>query len=133
MHVSQFCALQFLGFEKICDPRLGRIAGGIAEATSEDATLSLFALLGTLPFAELTSGLAVVIVVLFFVTSSESGSLVVDMITSGGNIDPPIPQRIFWAVTEGLVAAVLLLTGGLLALQTAASGRSRDVNRQMNR
>lgn len=95
-------------------------AGGIAEATSEDATLSLFALLATLPLAELTSGLAVVIVVLFFVTSSDSGSLVVDMITSGGNIHPPVAQRIFWAVTEGLVAAVLLLTGGLLALQTAA-------------
>lgn len=94
--------------------------GGIAAATQQDATLSLFALLETLPLSTITSLLAVLIVVLFFVTSSDSGSLVVDMITSGGQADPPVPQRIFWAVTEGLIAAVLLLTGGLLALQTAA-------------
>jgi choline/glycine/proline betaine transport protein len=58
--------------------------------------------------------------VAFFVTSSDSGSLVIDMLASGGNPDPPRAQRVFWAVLEGAVAAVLLLAGGLAALQTAA-------------
>jgi len=60
------------------------------------------------------------VVITFFVTSSDSGSFVVDMLTSGGHPDPPTWQRVFWAVTEGGVAAVLLLTGGLQALQSAA-------------
>ena len=64
--------------------------------------------------------LTTVLVVTFFVTSSDSGSLVIDIITSGGNQNPPVWQRIFWAVTEGVVAAVLLVAGGLTALQTAA-------------
>jgi len=60
------------------------------------------------------------VVATFFVTSSDSGSFVVDVLTSGGHPDPPIWQRVFWAVTEGAIAAVLLLTGGLSALQSAA-------------
>lgn len=56
----------------------------------------------------------------FFVTSSDSGSLVIDNITSGGKPDSPIPQRVFWATAEGAVAAVLLIGGGLGALQTAS-------------
>ncbi len=55
----------------------------------------------------------------FFVTSSDSGSMVIDIITAGGNPDPPIPQRLFWAILEGVVAAALLLSGGLVALQSA--------------
>jgi len=62
----------------------------------------------------------VVLVTSFFVTSSDSGSLVVDSLTAGGKLDAPVPQRIFWALTEGAVAAVLLIGGGLGALQTAA-------------
>jgi len=76
-----------------------------------------------LPIAWLTSLVAIFLVVIFFVTSSDSGSLVVDHLTSGGKLDPPIPQRVFWAVLEGVVAAVLLIGGGeqgLTALQTAA-------------
>ena len=53
-------------------------------------------------------------------TSSDSGSFVVDMLTSGGHPDPPVWQRVFWAVSEGVVAAILLLAGGLAALQSAA-------------
>ena len=64
--------------------------------------------------------LAIVLVVIFFVTSSDSGSLVIDTITAGGKVDAPVSQRIFWAVMEGLVAATLLIGGGLVALQTAA-------------
>ena len=57
---------------------------------------------------------------IFFVTSSDSGSLVIDSITSGGKLDAPIGQRIFWALTEGFVAIALLLGGGLAAMQTAS-------------
>lgn len=92
----------------------------IGESARENVALSLFVFLEHLPLAGITSGLAVLIVLLFFITSSDSGSLVVDMITSGGNPNPPVWQRIFWAVMEGLVAAALLITGGLAALQTAS-------------
>ena len=80
----------------------------------------LFALLQGMPFSVITSIIAVVVIIAFFVTSSDSGSLVIDMLASGGNPDPPRVQRIFWALLEGAVAAVLLLAGGLGALQTAA-------------
>ena len=60
-------------------------------------------------------------VVIFFVTSSDSGSLVIDMITAGGHIEPPVPQRIYWSWMEGAVAAALLFGGGLVALQTAVT------------
>ena len=56
----------------------------------------------------------------WFVTSSDSGSLVIDMLTSGGELDPPRVQRVFWAVAEGFVAVALLVSGGLGALQTAS-------------
>jgi choline/glycine/proline betaine transport protein len=64
--------------------------------------------------------LTIVMIVVFFVTSSDSGSLVIDMITAGGHADPPTSQRIYWSLVEGAVAAVLLVGGGLAALQTAA-------------
>ena len=72
------------------------------------------------PFSVLTSFLGIVLVTSFFVTSSDSGSLVIDSITAGGKLDAPVGQRIFWAFTEGAVAATLLLGGGLKALQTAS-------------
>src|SRR5690606_17134344 len=72
------------------------------------------------PLATLTGIVCTLCIVLFFVTSSDSASLVVDMIASGGKQDPPVGQRIFWALLEGVVAAVLLIAGGLTALQTAA-------------
>ena len=65
----------------------------------------------------MTSTLAIVLVVVFFVTSSDSGSLVIDTITAGGKVDAPVPQRVFWCIFEGAVAIVLLLGGGLGALQ----------------
>ena len=77
-------------------------------------------MLQQLPLTGITSFVGIVLVVVFFVTSSDSGSLVVDNLTSGGKLDSPVPQRVFWAVTEGVVAAVLLLGGGLQALQTAS-------------
>ena len=93
--------------------------GGFAELVTENVPLSLFLLLERLPFNTVTSLLGVLVVVSFFVTSSDSGSMVIDIITAGGNPDPPIPQRLFWAILEGIVAAALLLGGGLAALQSA--------------
>ena len=79
--------------------------------------LSLFGMLADLPFAAVTSTLGIILVVVFFVTSSDSGSLVIDTITAGGKVDAPVPQRVFWCIFEGAVAIVLLLGGGLGALQ----------------
>ncbi|MEX0593400.1 MAG: BCCT family transporter [Balneolaceae bacterium] len=92
----------------------------IASAVEADQTTSLFVLLDQFPLAMITSFLAIVLVLSFFVTSSDSGSLVIDSLTSGGKLDSPVGQRVFWATTEGLVAAVLLLGGGLGALQAGA-------------
>ncbi len=82
--------------------------------------LSLFGMLSELPLAALTSWVAIILVIAFFVTSSDSGSLVIDTITAGGKIDAPVSQRIFWVTFEGLVAATLLIGGGLVALQAMA-------------
>ena len=79
--------------------------------------LSLFAMLESLPLASITSTLAIVLVIVFFVTSSDSGSLVIDTITAGGKVDAPVPQRVFWCTFEGLVAIALLIGGGLGSLQ----------------
>lgn len=93
--------------------------GGVAQKANDNVSTALFVLLGKFPFSTITSSLGVLLVASFFVTSSDSGSLVVDSLTSGGKIDAPVGQRIFWANTEGAVAAVLLYGGGLAALQTA--------------
>ena len=79
--------------------------------------LSLFAMLEGLPFAAITSTIGIILVIVFFVTSSDSGSLVIDTITAGGKVDAPMPQRVFWCTFEGLVAIALLIGGGLGALQ----------------
>jgi len=83
-------------------------------------TLGMFVMLDQYPLGAITASLATLLVLTFFVTSSDSGSLVIDHLTSGGKHDVPKTQRIFWALTEGGVAAVLLWGGGLGALQTAA-------------
>ena len=82
--------------------------------------LALFRMLEVLPLADLTSFIAIVLVILFFVTSSDSGSLVIDSITAGGKLNAPVVQRVFWCSFEGIVAITLLISGGLVALQTAA-------------
>jgi choline/glycine/proline betaine transport protein len=95
-------------------------AGGLVGELALGAEHALFALLGKFPFAFWTSVLATVVIVTFFVTSSDSGSLVIDIIAAGGEPNPPVGQRVFWATMEGVVAAVLLVGGGLAALQTAS-------------
>ena len=94
---------------------------GVAETvTNWQPELALFKMLEQLPMANVLSFVGIVLVVIFFVTSSDSGSLVIDTITAGGKMEPPVGQRIFWAVFEGLVAITLMLGGGLASLQAAA-------------
>eukprot|EP00752_Nemacystus_decipiens_P000139 g139.t1 len=97
---------------------VGALAGGLGAVE-----LAMFQMLENLPLTALTSGIGVILVLVFFITSSDSGSLVIDAITAGGKVDAPVVQRIFWVVIEGVVAAVLLFGGGadaLTALQAAA-------------
>lgn len=94
--------------------------GQVAQAASEDSSIALFVMLQQFPIDYVTSFIGIILVTSFFVTSSDSGSLVIDSITSGGKLDAPVGQRIFWALSEGGVAATLLIGGGLAALQTAA-------------
>ncbi|MBE1276776.1 BCCT family transporter [Enterovibrio baiacu] len=93
---------------------------GYTAVTEAALPLQLFAMLDALPFAQITSFIGIVLVVVFFVTSSDSGSLVIDTISAGGKVDAPVPQRVFWCTFEGLVAIVLLMGGGLVALQAMA-------------
>ncbi|EWH00802.1 BCCT family transporter [Halomonas sp. BC04] len=87
--------------------------------TFEGEADALFVMLAGLPLTEITSFIAITLVIVFFITSSDSGSLVIDSITAGGKVDAPKPQRLFWAVIEGAIAIALLLGGGLAALQAA--------------
>ncbi len=91
----------------------------VAGAVNENIATALFDMLEAFPFTQAVSFVAVILIISWFVTSSDSGSLVVDHLTSGGKLESPVPQRIFWAIMEGLVAAVLLVGGGLVALQSA--------------
>jgi BCCT family betaine/carnitine transporter len=82
--------------------------------------LALFRMLDQLPLYDIIAPVSLVLIIVFFVTSSDSGSLVIDTITAGGKMDAPVAQRVFWCTFEGLVAIALLLGGGLNALQGAA-------------
>lgn len=81
---------------------------------------ALFGFLSELPLYSIVAPISLVLIVIFFVTSSDSGSLVIDTITAGGKMNAPVAQRVFWCTLEGLVAIALLLGGGLSALQGAA-------------
>ncbi len=96
---------------------IGALSGGI-----DNESLVLFQMLQNLPFAEIVSFFAICLLLVFFVTSSDSGSLVIDSITAGGKLHAPVPQRIFWATMEGLVAIVLLVGGGSAALSSLQAG-----------
>jgi len=92
----------------------------LGAAVEANVATALFVMLEQLPWTAITATIATILVVTYFVTSSDSGSLVIDMLAAGGHTDPPKVQRVFWAVTEGAVAGVLLVLGGLTALQTAS-------------
>ena len=91
---------------------------GYTAVVEADLEVKLFAMFDRLPLAQITSLVGIVLVAIFFITSSDSGSLVIDTITAGGKTDGPIPQRVFWCTFEGLIAIALLLGGGLKALQS---------------
>ena len=93
---------------------------GLIEAVKADTGSAIFKLMESFPFTAAMNALIVVMIVLWFVTSSDSASFVIDMLTSGGDTNPPKIQRLFWAGTEGVIAAVLLAAGGLQALQAAS-------------
>lgn len=96
--------------------------GKLSAKVAKDPAIALFGLLDRLPLSAVATVVATLLVALYFVTSSDSAGLVIDLLTSGGQTDTPRIQRVFWSVIEGAIAAVLLLagSGGLLALQTAS-------------
>jgi len=96
-----------------------KINSVISEAVNQNIAIAIYQLLDQYPFSFFSSILTVLLVASFFITSSDSGSMVVDTLTSGGRHNAPTGQKVFWASMEGLVAAILLVGGGLTALQTA--------------
>lgn len=87
---------------------------GVAESVPE---LALFKMLEQLPFTGIASTISVFLIAIFFVTSADSGSLVMDIITAGGKLNAPVQQRVFWCLLSGLVAIALMLGGGMSSLQ----------------
>lgn len=112
----------FLWFSIFGDTALNEIMNEgyvtLIGAVQEDHAIALFKLYEVLPFTSIASFVTVILIITFFVTSSDSGSLVIDSLASGGASVTPAWQRVFWASAEGVVAAALLLAGGLSALQT---------------
>ena len=96
--------------------------GGLAAGLGANESMALFHMLDELPLAILSSAVGVFLVLIFFVTSSDSGSLVIDSITSGGKTDSPDAQRIYWVILQGLIAGTLLYAGGDAALEALQSG-----------
>lgn len=92
----------------------------ITTAVSQDVSTALFVFLEQFPLPLVLSVIGIILIIGFFVTSADSGSLVIVSLTSGGKIDSPVGLRIFWAMAVGVIAAVLLIGGGLQALQTAS-------------
>ena len=117
------CLLCFLWFAVFGGTAMNLQTTGeldVATAVNENVATALFVMLEALPLTFFVSLVGILLLISFFVTSSDSGSLVVDHLTSGGKLDSPKPQRVFWALMEGLVAIVLLVGGGLSSLQTAS-------------
>ena len=94
--------------------------GVIDAVTVWTPELALFKMFERLPLTGLLSVVGIILAIIFFVTSSDSGSLVIDTMAAGGKIDSPVMQRAFWCVLEGLVAIAILLGGGLNSLQATA-------------
>ena len=104
---------------------IDQIVNNIGTLGSEgltDVSLAMFQMFDALPFGTLLSIIAVILVLVFFITSSDSGSLVIDSITAGGKVDTPVPQRVFWAFLEGAIAVALLWVGGTEAVQALQAG-----------
>ena len=93
---------------------------GCSRAKVAATKIRLFVMLSKLPMPQITLGIGIILVIVFFVTSLDLGSLVIDTITAAGKTYGPLPQRVFWCVILGLIAIALFLGGGLAALQTMA-------------
>lgn len=93
---------------------------GFEDVAAAVLPLQLFVMLSELPLTQITSFIGIILVVVFFITSSDSGSLVIDTIAAGGKVNAPTAQRVFWCTFEGIVAIALILGGGLVALQAMA-------------
>ena len=96
--------------------------GVLGEKGLTDVPLAMFQMFEALPMSQVLSFIAIVLVLVFFITSSDSGSLVIDSITAGGKVDAPVPQRIFWATIEGAIAAALVWIGGTQAIEALQAG-----------
>ncbi|TQS70488.1 BCCT family transporter [Rhodobacteraceae bacterium] len=113
-------AMEFDGIGLAAREAMGDSAGQISAAVADSVPLAMFAFFENLPLTGLIQGIAVVVVAIFFATSSDSASLVVDMLCTGTAEPGPVHQRVFWGVAEGLVAVMLILLAGdqgLTALQ----------------
>jgi choline/glycine/proline betaine transport protein len=117
-------AVTFVWFGVLGGAALALDAAGapIAESVTADQATAVYAMLAVLPWPTISSFLAAIVVIIFFVSSSDSASYVVDMLTSGGNPDPPLWQRVFWATAEGATAGVLLYAGGEQVLKALQAG-----------
>lgn len=102
----------------LLDPALA--SPGLVAAVQENSGSAIFKMVEYYPLVKPITLLIIVMIMLWFVTSSDSASFVIDMLTAGGDSNPPKIQRLFWATTEGVIAAILLAAGGLGALQAAA-------------
>lgn len=116
---SSFCFLWFTAFGNTAiNAIINEGMTSLSDIVAADVPVALFKFFEMMPMSNLLSMIGVVLIITFFVSSSDSGSLVIDTLTSGGAAEPPMWQRVFWASTEGVVAAALLGAGGLAALQT---------------
>lgn len=116
--LSSFLWMSIFGHTALDMQMTGQL--DLAAAVQEDSSTVLFLVLDELPLSTTTAFLSIFLVATFFITSSDSGSLVVDLMTSGGKLDSPYGQKVFWASLEGAVAIALLIGGGLSALQSAS-------------
>ena len=96
--------------------------GTLGHEGLSNVSLAMFQMFDALPYGNVLSVIGVVLVLVFFITSSDSGSLVIDSITAGGKLDAPVPQRVFWALMEGAIAIALLWIGGSDAIQALQAG-----------
>jgi BCCT family betaine/carnitine transporter len=115
------CVIWFTAFGETALTLNQSGTGELAEGMTS-ASLVLFQMLADLPLAQITSIIAIFLLVVFIVTSADSGALVVDTITSGGKTDAPVTQRVFWACMLGLTASALLYGGGTDVLQSLQAG-----------
>jgi choline/glycine/proline betaine transport protein len=117
-------SVSILWFSVFGGTALSMEAAGVplSELVQANPAVAVYAMLEELPWSQVSSFLTALAVIIFFVSSSDSASFVVDMLTSGGNPDPPIWQRIFWATAEGATAGVLLYAGGAEVLRALQAG-----------